>query len=193
PSSPRWSRSTPPSSTSSASTRQACAGASAPRLTPRSPAIRSTSPSWPASRRSSPPTPGDRAAKSPSATRRSSGTGLSNLSGRRRLERQGTEVVALAYVDAVVAQDGVRRRHVEVEVRVRVLHQVFAPLHGLALAAGHRDHLVLGAGEVVGLVAVEDPQGRLDAGAQLIDRLLGVGLRGCLLAGEADEGELGVV
>lgn len=104
-----------------------------------------------------------------------------------------TEEVGLAQVDAVVAQDRVRRRRVEVEVRHRVAQQIVdareAALTGAAgdddLARRCRLHRLRrdGANEGEGLV---------DAGLQLSEGLLVVGVLRDIDAGEARAAALGV-
>src|SRR5262245_60552712 len=69
----------------------------------------------------------------------------------------GSEVVALAHVEAVVAQDVVGGGDVEVEVRDRASQQ---ELHAaeLRVVAGHLDRqlLVLGAVDLLGLEGLEE-------------------------------------
>ena len=115
---------------------------------------------------------------------------------RRRLlllEGQRAEEVDLADVDAVVTQDRVGRGDVEVEVGQHVVIEVVAAAHGVALHPAVLAGALLGADEVVageGRQVVDDGA---QAGAQLLDGLLGVGVRRRGLAGELGHGVLGGV
>src|SRR5687767_9076707 len=66
-------------------------------------------------------------------------------------ERDLAEVVALAEVDAVVAQDRVRGRRVEMEVRQRDVIEIVARLDALALHPLVRARPILAADEVLAL------------------------------------------
>src|SRR5262245_10573789 len=83
----------------------------------------------------------------------------------RPLERPLAQEVLLADVDAVVAKDRVRGRVVEVEVGQRVVVEVVAAAHPLAVPAREGDVPLLGAGELLAIEALQVRDDRRDAGA----------------------------
>src|SRR3984957_11697666 len=111
-------------------------------------------------------------------------------SSLRKTLGQRAQVVALAHVDAVVAEDRVRVREVEEEVRNGVLEEVVRSGHHLALPAGLRDDARRCALEVLGREPVEVRDDRSHARVEVLDRLLVVGMHGRVFAGEARRGEL---
>src|SRR5215468_8530225 len=100
----------------------------------------------------------------PFATRRRSGV----VNGHR------ADVVHLAELDAVVAQDRVRHGNVEIEVGDGDLPEVVGAAEPLPLQPWRRNPPGGGAGILRRLHALEVLHAGLDARAQLADRLLGV-------------------
>ena len=92
-----------------------------------------------------------------------------------------TKEVHLADVDAVVAEDRVRHRDMEIDVRDRHLQQVVLAAKHLAGRPGEADLPLGGAGVLRFRYTLRECDGFPDAGAHLIDRLLVVlVLRRCL-------------
>src|SRR5205823_5102355 len=90
------------------------------------------------------------------------------------LDRNRADVVHLAEVDAVVAEDRVRHRRMEEEVRQREVHQVVVATEPLPAEPG-RGHLpLLGAGQVLRLDGLEEAEALLDPLPALGERLLRV-------------------
>src|SRR5207248_830586 len=83
---------------------------------------------------------------------RRSRTSCGSLAGRLATLLQRADKIGLAEVDAIVAQDVVRRRGVEVEVRKRELHQIIDAGEFLRLAANRaHDFTSLGSVDLFGL------------------------------------------
>src|ERR1700684_2600133 len=85
------------------------------------------------------------------------------------LERQRADVVHLAELDAVVAEDRVRGDGVEVEVGARHLDEVVAALDRLALEERQADGARLGALEVLRRAGPEVRDDGLDPRVELLD------------------------
>src|SRR5881227_1578535 len=76
--------------------------------------------------------------------------------------RNRADVVHLAELNAVVAEDRVRHRRMEEEVRQREVHQVVVATEPLPAEPG-RGHLpLLGAGQVLRLDGLEEAEALLD-------------------------------
>src|SRR5207302_8332901 len=98
--------------------------------------------------------------------------------------RNRADGVHLAELDAVVAEDRVRHRRMEEEVRDRDVDEVVVAPEPPAAEPG-RGHLPLfGAGQVLRLDALEEAEALLDPLPQLRERLLGVRVGRRLLAAE---------
>lgn len=108
-------------------------------------------------------------------------------------ERELAEEVALAEVDAAVAQDRVRGREVEVEVGEHEVIEVVTAAHRLALHPGVGAGAVLGADELPAIERAHVGDAGVQAGAQVGESLLGVGVGRRLGAGELGAGVLGGV
>jgi hypothetical protein len=115
---------------------------------------------------------------------RSAGGDARAASDRRRLQAERAEEVGLPERHAVVAQDRVRVREVEEEVRQRVLDEEVGAGHRLALPARPRDRARARVREVRAREPLEVAAHVGHARAQLVDGGLGVGVRGRGLARE---------
>lgn len=91
-------------------------------------------------------------------------------------ERQGADVVLLAQGHAVVAEDGVGGREVEVEVGQREVIEVVAAAHPLPLHPLVAAPPLLGAGEVVAGERRQVVEAHADASTAIGERDLGVGV-----------------
>src|SRR5438552_15858123 len=92
---------------------------------------------------------------------------VSGFPGRYR-----ADVVHLPQLDAVVAQDRVRHRRMEEEVRDRDVDEVVVALEPAPTEPRRRDLAVLGAGEVLRRYALQEREALLDPLPQLGVRLL---------------------
>src|SRR5439155_387489 len=100
------------------------------------------------------------------------------------LRRNRADVVHLAEVDAVVAEDRVRHRRMEEEVRQRQLHQVVVAAEPLPAEPGWRHLPLLPSGQVLRLDGLEEAQALPYPLAQLGERLLRIRVGGRRLAAE---------
>ena len=100
------------------------------------------------------------------------------------LRRHRADVVHLAELDAVVAQDRVRHRRVEEEVRNRDVHQVVVAAQPPPAEPRWRHLALLGTDQVLRLDGLDEAEALLDPLPQLGERLLGVRVRRRLLAAE---------
>src|SRR5580700_9550424 len=95
--------------------------------------------------------------------------------------------VALAELDAVVAQEGIGGGRVKVEIRQGEEQQIIAALHMRVLARDlQRDVLVLGAVDLLGFQPVDEGERRRDTGLQFREARFLV-----LMLGRFDAGEPG--
>jgi adenine/guanine phosphoribosyltransferase-like PRPP-binding protein len=125
------------------------------------------------------------------AVRRWLASGGAGLNGVRA---SAAEEVTFAERHAIVAQDGVGRGHVELEVGVHPAQKIVGALEAHFLS-GHldRDRALLSAVDLIGPDGCQKFQHLADAGLQVLEGGLGVGVRRHLALGQSAGAALGHV